>query len=118
MEKSIDQFLDRVPSKNYNCLNFVQEVWMYLCGEDMKGKLAKLATNISGGGLLSSSAVKGFIRLNEPVNPCFVVMQRFRLTPHVGIYLNGRILHLRAHGVEFQPLVVAKGYFTIIRYYR
>ena len=114
--KSIDPFLDRLPGKKYNCLDFVREVWLYLSGEDVTDKLSGLIgaftdrrANLSG--------VKAFKRLLIPTNPCFVVMQRFKYVPHCGIYLDGRILHLKDSGVEFQPIEVAKSYFQIVRYY-
>jgi|ERR1051326_843931 hypothetical protein len=114
---SIDPFLDRMPSKTYNCLDFVREVWLYLMGEDVTDKLTGLAgefairrANLSG--------VKAFKRLQQPIDPCFVVMQRFKYVPHCGIYLDGRVLHLKDSGVEFQPIEVAKSYFQIVRYYQ
>lgn len=113
---SIDNFLDRMPGPAYNCLDFVREVWKYLTGEDVTDKLTgligdfdKRKANLSG--------VKAFKRLQQPVDPCFVVMQRFKYVPHCGIYLDGRILHLKDNGVEFQPLIVAQSYFQIVRYY-
>jgi hypothetical protein len=63
------------------------------------------------------SGVKAFKRLPGPINPCLVVMQRFRFVPHVGIFLHGRILHLTNRGVQFQPLVVARQYFISVKYY-
>lgn len=113
---SIDQFLDRVPSKQYNCLDFVREVWLYLKKEDVTEKLTGLIGDFSQR-KVTLTGVKGFKRLKAPINPCFVVMQRFKYIPHCGIYLDGRILHLKDIGVEFQPLIVAKSYFQTIRYY-
>lgn len=115
--KSIDQFLGRQPKPGYNCLDFVREVWRDGLGREdvcqtltgLQGAFAGRRANISG--------VKSFRRLKGPANPCFVVMQRFRCVPHVGIWLDGRILHLTDKGVQFQPLIVARAYFTGIRYY-
>jgi hypothetical protein len=114
---SIDQFLDRMPSKQYNCFDFVKEVWAALVNEDVGIKLDKLVGDFASR-KVTVSGVKGFKRLKFPQSPCFVVMQRFKLVPHVGIFLDGRILHLKESGVEFQPELVAKRYFQTIRYYR
>jgi hypothetical protein len=114
--KSIDPFLDRLPSKSYNCLDFVREVWLHLSGEDVTDKLTGLVGNFEQR-KVTLAGVRGFKRLKEPVNPCFVVMQRFKYVPHCGIYIDGRILHLKDIGVEFQPLIVARAYFQTIRYY-
>jgi hypothetical protein len=116
---SIDEFLDRMPSKNYNCLDFVKEVWIGLFGIDVKDKLDLLCAGVySDKGILKFSAIKGFKKLNKPKSPCFVLMQRTKLSPHVGIYYNGRMLHLLGTGVEYQPLNVAKRYFTKIGFYK
>ena len=114
--KSIDSFLDRLPTKQYNCLDFVREVWLYLCGEDVTEKLTGLIGDFTTR-RANLSGVKAFRRLKQPINPCFVVMQRFKYVPHCGIYLDGRILHLKDNGVEFQPIEVARSYFQIVRYY-
>lgn len=114
---SIDVFLDRVPRKGYNCLDFVREVWLYLYREDVTAKLTKLVGDFVNR-KVTVSGVKGFKRLQQPESPCFVVMQRSRCVPHVGIYLDGRILHLGSKGVEFAMPIVARRYFTQLRYYR
>lgn len=115
--KSIDAFLDRVPSADYNCIDFVQEVWLYLTGENVKEKLTGLIGDFSSR-KVTISGVRAFKRLPEPIEPCFIVMQRPKTVPHCGICLERRILHLTESGVQFQPLNVAKGPFKIIRYYR
>lgn len=105
-----------MPSKTYNCLDFVREVWLAMKEEDVTDKLTGLIGDFANR-KANLSGVKAFKRLQEPINPCFVVMQRFKYVPHVGIYLNGRILHLKDTGVEFQPLIVAKSYYQTVRYY-
>lgn len=114
---SIDRFLDRMPGPKYNCLDFTREVWLSMTGQDITVKLTGLVgafadrkANLSG--------VKGFKRLQEPQSPCFIVMQRFKFVPHLGIWLDGRILHLTNRGVQYQPLVVARSYYQTIRYYQ
>lgn len=114
--KTIDSFLDRMPSKQYNCLDFVREVWLYLSGEDVTEKLTGLIGAFSNR-RANLSGVKAFKRLPQPINPCFVVLQRFKYTPHCGIYLDGRILHLKDNGVEFQPLNVARSYYKSVSFY-
>lgn len=114
---STDDFLDRTPGRTYNCFDFVQEVWLRMTGEDVRNKMTKLIGDFKNR-RWTASGMKQFKRLTEPSHPCFVVMQRKRTTPHVGIWFEGRVLHLTATGVEWQPLQVARRYFTDIRYYR
>jgi hypothetical protein len=115
--KSIDKFLDRVKRRDYNCLDFTREVWLQLCGEDMKDRLDKLINAVAVR-RVSVSSVRGFEFLRVPRSPCFVVMQRFKLSPHVGIYLNGKILHLSATGAEYQSINVVKQSFQSVRFCR
>jgi hypothetical protein len=98
---SIDKYLDRMPTKNYRCFDFVNEVWRDLTGKDA----------------IQQFLNRKFVRLAGPVSPCVVAMQKRDTTPHVGIFIDGRILHLRDYGVEYQPLVVARSFYTRIKYY-
>jgi hypothetical protein len=116
---SIDKYLDRVPKKDYSCLDFVREVWLGLFGEDVSDRLDLLCAGIRGDkGILKFKALKGFIKLSKPESPCFVLMQRTRIEPHVGIYYNKRLLHLIDNGVEYEPLEVARRYFSKIGFYK
>lgn len=115
--KSIDCFLARRKTKDYNCFDFVREVWLYWTGEDVANKLTGLTgrfkdrrPNISG--------VRAFTRIQEPINPCFIVLLRRPFVPHVGIYIDGEMLHLRDSGVVIEPLQIAKGHFSSIRFYK
>jgi hypothetical protein len=56
--------------------------------------------------------------LNGPESPSLVMMRSRRATPHIGVYLNGRILHLRQRGAIFEPVIYATMGFSNIGYYR
>jgi hypothetical protein len=114
---STDKFLDRVPSKHYNCFDFVREVWLDWTGEDIAVKLVELK-DVFRPNRPSWQLVKGFSEISKPISPCFVVMQRRYCVPHVAIYLDRHIFHLSDTGAQLQPLSVAKGYFKTIRYYQ
>jgi hypothetical protein len=87
-----------------------------MTGQDVAERLTGLIGAFAKKGPNLSWA-KGFTRLSKPESPCIVLMQRFKCTPHVGIWLDDRILHLTGRGVQFQPLVVARAYYDTIRYY-
>jgi len=113
---SIDKFFNRVSTRKYNCLDFVREVWADMTGVDIAEALPGLQGDFSHRkGSLSGR--KTFRRLESPVSPCIAVFQRRGDTPHLGIFYLGRILHLHERGVEFQPVCVAKAYYTKVRYY-
>lgn len=117
MLQSIDGFLDRQRGRDYNCFDFAAEVWAALTGEDIRKRVQGLARAISARKARPSD-LKGFKRLEQPANPCFVLMQRRKFVPHIGIYLDGRILHLTDKGVQFMPLMVARQYYVGAKYYR
>jgi hypothetical protein len=116
---SIDPLLNRTPKPSYNCLDFVTEAWSHLTGDaGVMERLEALNTGIHAkDGRVVLSAVRGFAKLPQPSNPCFVVMQRFKTQPHIGIFYNGRVLHMKENGVEYQPLPVVRRYFTKIGFY-
>jgi hypothetical protein len=116
---SIDPLLARTPTNAYNCLDFVREAWSHLVGDP--GVMARLQALSEGvhaeDGRVVLSAVRGFQRLERPASPCFVVMQRSKTQPHIGIFYKGRVLHMKDNGVEYQPLPVVRRYFTKIGFY-
>jgi hypothetical protein len=118
-KKSIDPFLCRMQSSTYNCMDFTREVWLFLTDgqEDVVEKLKRLVGDFTNR-KVTASGLKGFQKLKQPVSPCFAVMQRFKFTPHVGIYIDGRILHLHNRGVELREPNIAKSYYQRIAYYR
>lgn len=117
---SVDPLLSKTRTPGYDCLDFAIEAWEHLVGDT--GVMARLHALSDGihaeDGRVSLSAVRGFEKLESPSSPCFVVMQRTRTQPHIGIYHNGRVLHLKENGVEYQPIAVARRYFTKIGFYR
>jgi len=117
---SIDSLLGRMPRDNYNCLDFAAEAWDHLVGNhDIKARLDALSAGVHAeDGHIILSAIRGFEKLYKPLSPCFVVMQRSKTQPHVGVFYNGRILHMRDNGVEYQPMQVVRRYFTKMGFYR
>lgn len=55
--------------------------------------------------------------LPKPVSPCVVLMQRAKAAPHVGIYLENKVLHILEASVQYQPLDVATLGFNKIRFF-
>lgn len=112
-----DEFLDRVPRSGYNCLDFVREVWLAATGTDIAGAFPRLTGPFKDRRACLSGRKK-FKRLLEPSKLCLVFMQRPFTKPHIGVWIDGRVLHLKESGVEFQPLAIACGYYKIISFYQ
>lgn len=91
---NVDRFLDRVPGPQYKCFDFAREVWRESFGIDVGDQLTSLAQAVDHR-KISHTEVRGFTKLNGPSDPCFVVFQRPRTEPHIGIWTKGRVLHLQ-----------------------
>lgn len=93
----------------------MHEVWLEITGEDLGSRLPGLENSTLD---FDIKQARKFKRLVRPSSPCIVLMQRPHFTPHVGVFYNGRVIHLKPSGVEYQPLdVVARG-FTSVRFYQ
>ena len=111
---SFDKYMDRryVPV-TYTCYHFAAEVWKDLTDIDLSDEIHEIFSSVH----LSKAHVKRFHILAVPVSPCLVVMQRGRTVPHIGVYKDGGILHIHAHGVEFQNIPTATRGFHSVRYF-
>lgn len=117
---SVDPLLGKTRTSEYDCLSFAVDAWRHLVGDvDVLERINALSNGVhTENGHVVLSAVRGFEKLDGPESPCFVVMQRTKTQPHIGVYWKGRVLHMKDRAVEYQPLAVAKRYFTKIGFYR
>jgi hypothetical protein len=114
---NIDQFLDRqYDSKNYNCVHFVCEVFTKLFNEDYY--------KILGGFLFAPGHrctckidLRPIQQVARPERPCLALFQVAKNNPHVGIWMDGKILHLRESGVSLMPLEIVMLSFKKVRFY-
>lgn len=82
--------------RNYNCLHFIADIWKHLTGKDVYFIINEMMNNSK----ISISNIQNFKVLSEPETPCIVVMRRANCTPHVGIYIDRKIIHITEQGVE------------------
>jgi hypothetical protein len=115
---SVDPFLDRrYAPLTYDCLHFTREVWLAATGEDIGERLGSLLGRGTGRKLCGGHR-RAFQRLTAPEDPCIALMRRPRSSPHIGVYLRGRVLHIWERGVEFMPPAVAGRGFSSVSFYR
>lgn len=115
---SVDPFLERrYKPLSYDCLHFTREVWLAATGEDIGDRLETLLGRGTARKVQKEHR-RAFRRLSAPEDPCICLMRRPRASPHIGVYLRGRVLHLCERGVEFMPPVVAARGFLSLGYYR
>lgn len=99
---SIDDYLQRkFDMKSYNCWHMAKEAWQELTSE-----------------VLQSRDIGNFVRLTKPQAPCFVLMQKKNAVPHVGIFYNGKVLHLHpVRNACYEPVFLASIGFHETDYY-
>ena len=115
---SIDQLLDRVSTRDYNCWDFTVEAWQYLTGDDLRPRMPGLRGTFDHR-KISFQGARRFARLDEPASPCLAFMERPKDEPHIGVYYLGRILHLPSNSMaEYQTLRVAMRAFKTVRWYK
>jgi len=116
---SIDLFLGRIYNKKtYNCAHFVADVFLHEAGRDITETLAGFLLP-PGKRTVDPSIKKLFTKLSKPADNAIVLMSRPRTSPHVGLFLRGKVLHLTEHsGVQFMPLHIATLGFRKVRFYR
>jgi hypothetical protein len=109
MTLNTDKYLlKRFDRERYNCWDFVREVWAELTGADPFTTIPPSVDNIT----------PKFTEIDTPQSPCLVLMLRQRCTPHVGVYYNGRVLHMNQRGAEYTALDSATACFPTVRYYK
>lgn len=114
---SVDRYLGFTYNKNtFNCAHFVAMVWKDLTGLD-------ISQNITGfTGLVKDrrailSDLRVFKRIPSLQSPCMVLLTPTRGEPHIGVYLRGKLLHIKESGVSFDHMEVASRGFAAMRYY-
>lgn len=108
--------LDRMRTPSYNCAHYAAELWESETGSDIRPVLGGFLTK-EGDRRVSAPALLAFRRIPTPVEPCLVLFRHGRATPHLGVFLRGRVQHLTGLGPIRQPLDVAKVGFRSVRFY-
>ncbi|WP_335953693.1 hypothetical protein [Acinetobacter higginsii] len=105
---SIDNLLDRTWSMDYTCNEFACEAWQQITGDNLSNRLRN---HLNG--------VGEFQEVKEAISPCIVFFTNLNQTPtHVGVFFQGKILHLSARGVQYMPLELVRIGFKEVRFYR
>jgi hypothetical protein len=112
----IDKYLDRrYHARLYNCAHFACEVWGDICGPELERALRAFLCAPSKRKTVLSDLRKLRV-LDEPEEPCIVLLQAPKMPAHCGVWLQGRVLHLRERGVEYQRLEVVRLGFKKVRF--
>jgi hypothetical protein len=100
----VSDLLSRTLSASYSCVDFLADAWE-----------AETGTKLDV--FVSLDLRRRFDRLSDPKSPCVVLLRRARLTPHVGLFVRGRVLHLSDSGPIRQLLPLAAIGYSSVRFY-
>lgn len=115
---SFDHLMGRVYDvDHYNCAHFVCEAWQYETGQDLAHRMQGFLKTVSDRKFLKTD-MQQFTKLTTPVSPCVVVFHMPRESPHVGLFIRGKVIHISRDGVKFQSLDVVKMGFKRVSYYQ
>lgn len=104
-------YTKRYHEGNYNCAHFVRDCYKILFGLDTEELLSGFMLPPKDRKPNHEKFREHLTLLKEPETPCIAITG----DPHVGLYLNGRVLHCTSNGVFYdEPETLGKN----IRYYR
>lgn len=114
----IDKYFNRIyNAANYNCAHLVCEYWGDRFGSDMREVLSAYLTSQDNRRSIFS-VLKNIVLLDAPINPCVVLFQASKRATHVGVWHNGKVLHIGPkQGVQYQPLEVVRLGFSRTRFF-
>jgi hypothetical protein len=102
--------------KSYTCLHFSEEIWEYVTGCKLNGKLVDLYDPKPSSAKLVKT-LHDFKRILKPISPCLVLMTQHGKEPHIGVFVDNKVIHLGPNVPEYVPLDLAGRGFTHFRYY-
>jgi hypothetical protein len=100
-----------------NCWHLTRDAWLELTGLDLGDRTPERITTAALIGRFASD-VPTFTRLEQPVDPCVVLMRRPGAVPHVGVYMSGRVLQMTPTGASFLPMRAATIGFPLVEFYQ
>ena len=99
----------RYDAENYNCVHFLVDAHNHYTAINISDKLLN-------GGFDNVQNVRNFKRIKAP-KPFCIVLFRDKSRAHVGLWFEGRVLHLDKDGVVWQSLTVAQLGFDKVVFY-
>lgn len=93
----------------YCCEHFLIDAYKHYTGIDISNRLLT-------SGFFCASNLRQFVPVIEPTQHT-IVLFRDKGKAHVGLWLDGRVLHLEPHGVVWQSLNIVMQGFERVAYY-
>jgi hypothetical protein len=105
-------FRKRFIEGRYECLHFVIDVWRDLTGTDLARPLERLLSAQK----VDRATAAAFETIGAPGACCLVLLQAPFVRPHVGIWIDNKVLHLTQSGVEYVDLTIVMRNHKTVRF--
>ena len=116
MAFSVEKYLfDTFDLHNRNCWHFACDVWADLTGLRLHSSIEDFHLSALQGYALKQS--RCLRPIAAPCSPCLVLMQRERIQPHVGVYVGGKLLHLKESGAAYVDLQHVTALYPKVSFY-
>lgn len=113
----VDNYLSKqFVAGKYECWDMAKEVWKDITGQDIQ-QCRPIGYTRESVWMHVTSQQPHFKELASPESPCLVLMQRANDVPHIGVFFEGRVLHLRRNGAAYQSLDIARVGFPVVLFY-
>jgi hypothetical protein len=110
------ELLGRRRSPHYNCVNLVVESWYTETGQDISATFQGVL--VPKDQRLVQAAIRGdFTPVPQPVSPCLVLFRCGKATPHLGLFVRGKVLHLSERGPVRQLIANASLGYDSVKFY-
>lgn len=104
----INDLFDREYTQGYTCNEFACEAWQQITNENLT---ERLNNHLNG--------IGDFEHLSKPISPCIAFFSRnSKSSTHVGLFFQGKILHLSPRGVQYVPLEYVMLVFKTVSFYK
>lgn len=105
---NFESLLHKTYQPGYTCYEFACEAWQHITRISLSGRMQDFLNGIGS-----------FEQLEAPVSPCIAFLYRSDKSPtHVGLFIDGRILHLGCRGAQYVPLDLLMTTFKEVRFYK
>lgn len=111
-----DLLLRSFDIRSYNCWNLAREVWLRLTGQVLDAITLTDTSSTTLRGIVEDVSVR-YRQIPSPTSPCLVLLMKPRHAPHIGVYYDGKVMHIQRAGVQYVPLETAQLGFTSVRFY-
>lgn len=104
---NFEHLLIQTYQQNYTCYEFSCDAWQHITGQNLTERMQDF---LNGSGT--------FTQMEVPESPCIAFFYRTDKSPtHVGLFIEGRILHLGFRGAQYVPLDLLMTTFKEVRFY-